>query len=146
MGDQSAYMNRKGRVAKHGVAAELLGDWRAAERDTVAAEAAATVAALTVAAGAAAEEAAMEAEAAARAAMDAALRAKDAAARAKSAAAHAAEAAQMAAVNAEGDKARADQAVTVAAHVEDEARDRFHEAEAKGFDDDSNENSAASAP
>jgi hypothetical protein len=75
---------------KHDSAAELLGDWRAAERDTVAARTAASVAALAVAAASAAEEAALEADSAARAAMDAATRAKGAAEHAKRAAAHAA--------------------------------------------------------
>jgi hypothetical protein len=39
---------------KHNSAADLLGDWRAAERDTVAAKTAASVAALAVAAASAA--------------------------------------------------------------------------------------------
>jgi hypothetical protein len=127
---------KKNSNVQHDSAAELLGDWRAAGRDTVAAEAAATVATLAVRAGAAAEEAAMEAEAAAEAAMDAAVRAKDAAERAKNAAARAAEAAQMAAVAAEGDKARAVQTVVTAETAEDKARDRFHDAEGKGFPKD----------
>jgi hypothetical protein len=95
---------------KHESAAELLGDWRAAERDTVAAKTAASVATLAVAAALAADEAVLEAESAARAAMDAATRAKSAAEHAKNAASHASEAAQIASTTAEGDKARADQA------------------------------------
>jgi hypothetical protein len=39
----------------------------------------------------------------------------------------------MAVATAEDDKARADQAVTSAGQAEGEARDRFHDAEAKGF-------------
>lgn len=118
---------------EHGSAAEFLGDWRAAERDTLAAKTAASVAALTVAAAAAAEDAAAEAESAAAAAMDAATRAKSAADHAKKAAAHAAEAAQMASSTALGDKARADQSVQTAERAEGDARDRFHDAEDQGF-------------
>jgi hypothetical protein len=118
---------------KRDSAAELLGDWRAAGRDTVAARTAASVASLAVAAALAAEEAALEADSAARAAMDAATRAKDAAGAAKRAAAHAAEAGQIAAATSEGDKARADQAVGTAELAEEAARDRFHEAQEEGF-------------
>lgn len=118
---------------EHGTAAELLGDWRAAERDSVAAAVAASVAALTVAAAAAAEEAAAEAESAASSAMDAATRATIAAEHAKLAAAHAAQAAHLAASAALGDKARADQAVETAGRAEDHARDEFHDAQDEGF-------------
>lgn len=114
-------------------AAELLGDWRAAQRDTVAARAAASVAALAEAAAAAAQEAAQETEAAAAAAMEAATRAKLAADRAKQAAAHAAEAALILTSTAEGDRAQADQAIAKAEEAENDARARFHADEKKGF-------------
>ena len=78
---------KKGAERKHDSAAELLGDWRAAERDTAAARTAVSVASLAVAAASAAEAAAAEAESAASAAMDAATRAKSAAEHAKRAAA-----------------------------------------------------------
>jgi hypothetical protein len=92
----------KGKDADHHSAAELLGDWRAAER-------------------------------AVKAALDAAERAKIAAERAKRAATQAAEAAELLATTAEGDKARANHAVVDAESAETVARDRFHEAEGKGF-------------
>lgn len=114
-------------------AAELLGDWRAAERDTAAAKSAASVAALALRAASAAGEAAREAEAAVKAALDAAERAKIAADRAKKAATQAAEAAQLLATSAESDTSRANHAVVEAESAETVARDRFHEAEGKGF-------------
>lgn len=123
----------KDKDADHHSAADLLGDWRAAERDTVAAKSAASVAALSLEAASAAGEAAHEAELAVKAALDAAERAKIAAERAKSAASQAAEAAQLLATSAEGDKARANHAVVDAESAETVARDRFHEAEEKGF-------------
>lgn len=127
----------RGKEPEHDSAAELLADWRSAGRDTVAAKSAAAVAALAVAAAAAAEEAAEETEAAARAAMEAAILAKSAAERAKQAARHAAEAALLFSVTTEGDRARADQAVTEAEHAEQGARDRFHVAQEEGFPKDS---------
>jgi len=131
--EREAVTNAKRPDREQDSAAELLGDWRAAERDTVAATMAASIATLTLAAAAAAEEAAAEAESAANAAMDAATRAKGAADHAKKAAAHAAEAAQMASTAALGDKVRADQSVDTAERAQGDARDRFHEAEGKGF-------------
>lgn len=123
----------KVRDEHHESASELLADWRSAERDSVAAHEAASVAARAVGAAADAEEAAVEAESAAREATDAAVRAKDAAERAKTAASQAAEAAQLAATTTEDDQARADQAVLQADHAEAEARDRFHAAQKEGF-------------
>lgn len=122
--------------ADHGSAAELLGEWRAAERDTVAAIGAATVADLAMKAASAAEEAATEAESAVAAAVDAADRAKVAADRAKKAATQASEAALMLAATAEGDKVRANHAVEKAVGAEEVARERFHDAENKGFPTD----------
>lgn len=117
----------------HQSAADLLGDWRAAERDTVAAKSAASVAALALKAASAAGEAAVEAEAAVKAALDAADRARVAADRAKKAATQAAEAAHLLTTTAESDKVRANHDVEEAESSETAARDRFHEAEGKGF-------------
>jgi hypothetical protein len=117
----------------HGSAAELLADWRSAKRDTVAAGQTSQVAILALAAATAAEEAAEAVEAAASAAVEAVERARAAADRARKAAARAAEAAQLAYATAEGDTARAGHAMDKAEKVEVEARDRFHEAEEKGF-------------
>jgi hypothetical protein len=124
------------RDKEHGSASELLADWRSAERDSLAAHEAASVAARAVTAAAAAEEAAVEAESAAREATDAAARAKEAAERAKTAASQAAEAAQVAATTTEEDQARADQTVVAADHAEADARDRFHKAQEGGFPKD----------
>jgi hypothetical protein len=123
----------KERDAKHESASELLAGWRSAERDSVAAHEAASVAARAVTAAAAAENAAVGAETAAREATEAAARAKEAAERARVAAAQAAEAAQLASATTEDDQARADETVVEADRAETKARDRFHEAEADGF-------------
>lgn len=122
--------------AERGSASELLADWRSAERDSVAAHEAASVAARAVTAAAAAEEAAVEAESAAREATEAAARAKEAAERAKTAASQAAEAAQFAATTTEDDQARAEQTVLDADRAEAVARDRFHVAQEEGFPKD----------
>ncbi len=126
----------KSRDAGHGSASELLADWRAAQRDSVAAHEAASVAARAATAAVAAEEAAAEAETAAREATNAAARAKEAAERAKTAATQAADAAQRAAVTTEDDQARADQSVVETEAAESEARDRFHAAQEEGFPKD----------
>lgn len=123
----------KDRDADHHSAAELLGDWRAAERDTAAAKSAASMAALALRAASAAREAATETEAAVEAALAAAERAKIAAERARTAATEAAEAALLLATRAEADETRANDAVVDAESAETVARDRFHEAEGKGF-------------
>ena len=91
---------------EHHAAGELLADWRAAERDTLAARDAAHIAALALAAAEAAEEAATEVEAAAEAAAEAVERARSAATRARRAAAEAAEAAKTALTSAQGDQVR----------------------------------------
>ena len=114
-------------------AAKLLGDWRAAGRDTIAARDAASVAAAAIATARAAEDAAVAAEEAAHGAMDAVNRAKEAAALARKAADQASQAAVMLTASSEGDQARANQAVTVAEKAEAEAATRFHAAEGKGF-------------
>ena len=127
---------RRGNVAKDRPepnAAELLGDWRAAERDTAAAKVAKTVAELALKAAEAADAAAKETERAALVALDASKSAQAAASQAKKAASHASEAATLLTAGAEGDKARASQALANAEKTETKARDRFHEAEDKGF-------------
>jgi hypothetical protein len=123
----------KDKDADHHSAADLLGDWRAAERDTAAAKSAASVADLALQAASEAGEAALETEAAVKAALEAVERAKIAADRAKRAAAQAAEAALLLTTTAEGDKTRANHAVVDAESAEEVARDRFHEAEGQGF-------------
>lgn len=119
--------------ADHHSAAELIGDWRAAERDTAAAKTVATIAGLALKTAKAAAEAATETEAAANAAQDAAERAKAAADRAKVAASHAAEAARLLGETAQVDKVEANHAVDDAEHAETAARDRYHDAESEGF-------------
>lgn len=121
----------------HDSAAELLSQWRSAERDTIAAKAAAEVATLAVSAAESAEEAASQAEAAAQVAMDAAVRARAAAEQAKSAASHVSEGSQTTTTTAEGQQARAEQDVDEAEQAEIAARDRFHGAQAEGFPKDS---------
>jgi hypothetical protein len=124
---------RKARDAEHGIAAELLGDWRSAERDTVAAKSALAVARLALKAAYSAEAAVRDAEEAVQASMGAAIRARDAADRAKKAASQAAEAAQLAAITAKGDLVRAKQAVGQSEADEAKARGRFGKAQKKGF-------------
>jgi hypothetical protein len=116
----------------HAAAADLRGDWRAAQRDTVAAKTAASVAAQAVAAAAGAEEAAQETEEAAGVATEAATRAKLAAERAKKTAGQAVESALLMAITAEGDQARADQATSLAEAAETKARERFHADQKEG--------------
>jgi hypothetical protein len=118
---------------KHESAAELLADWRAAERDTVAAGSTAKIAALALQAATAAEEAAEEVEAAANAAAEAVERARGAALKARGAAIQAAEAANLALATAEGDKVRANHQLEEAEQAEEAAADRFHAAQDKGF-------------
>ena len=114
----------------HEGAAELLSDWRGAERDTVAAKSALEVARLALKAAESAEAAVLETEVAVKASAEAAERAKAAAERAKRAASEAAQAAQLLAVTASGDLARAKQTKV----DEATARDRFQEAQDRGFE------------
>jgi hypothetical protein len=120
-----------GNEPEHGAAAELLGDWRAAGRDTVAAKAAAEVASLALEVAKGAEEAAAEAEVAANAAAEAVH--LQAATSAKRAAASASEAAHHILSTATGDKVRANHAIGEAEEAEEEAGERFHEAQRHGF-------------
>lgn len=119
-------------------AAELLRNWRAAERDKKAAEKAAKDAARAVVAASKVEEAAVS-ETAADATVDAGARAKDATGRARKAASGAVEAAHQATEMATHEKARADRAVMFFEDAEADARERFHEAQERGFQKDSDE-------
>jgi flagellar motor protein MotB len=121
---------------EHHPAAELLGDWRAAERDAAAAKAAAAVAGLALNAASAAEEAALEAEAAADAALAAATSAKVASDRARKAATQAAQAAQLLRTTAEGDKIQANHAVEETEDAEAAARAAYRDAATEGFPKD----------
>jgi len=128
-------------LEEHGSAGELLADWRTTERDTVAARSAASVAALAVAAATSAEEAAHAMEVAAEAVLDAAEHAKEAATHAKTAASQAADAARLASAAAVADKRHANDEVERAEKAEATARDRIHDAQAKGFSKESGEES-----
>ena len=112
-------------------AAELLAEWRAAGRDTVAARAASHVAEMALHAASAAEEAANEVEAAAKLALESVDKARSAASKARLAAGRASEAANILLAEAEGDKVRADYDLKVAEGAESDARDAFHGAEDK---------------
>jgi hypothetical protein len=118
-------------------AAELLAEWRAAGRDTAAAEAASEVARLALEAAQAADEAASETEAAASAAAAAVDQALKAAASAKRAAEHAANAAHILLASAEGDKVRANHDLEAAREAESKTRQEFHDSELQGFPRDS---------
>jgi hypothetical protein len=122
------------KLGKHS-AAELLGNWRAAERDLVAARANANTASL-------AEKAAHEAERAAKETSDAARLSQVAAERAAEAAHRTTEAARMTAMGAAGDRSDADAALEKAERAEAEAGDRFRDAQRHGFPQDE----AGSAP
>lgn len=117
----------------NGTAAELIADWRAAGRDTAAAKAAAEVADLALVTARTANQAASEAEVAAHMTAEAAQRALEASTSAKRAAVGASEAAQHFLSIAEGDKVRADYVVEEAEAAEEEAGDRFHKAQQRGF-------------
>jgi hypothetical protein len=121
--------------SEHGRAAELLSEWRAAERDPAGARLVESVASAAAEAAVEAESAAAKAESAAAAAMEAAAQAKDAAVLARDAARRAAEGAAMAETRAEGDEVRAGQNVADAEQAESDVRDRFHEAQRRGFRD-----------
>ena len=109
--------------------AELLAEWRAAGRDTVAARAASRVAKLALEAAIAAEHAATEVQAAAQTALESVDRARAAALKAREAARETAEAAATVLAAAEGDKVRADRDVELTELAESVARDAFHVAE-----------------
>lgn len=122
-----------GAAPREASAAELLTRWRAAERETEVAAAAASVAARAVASAQFAEEAAAHTDVAANAAMAAATRARDAAVLSKQAAGQAAAAAEELTVSAQAELANTDEQRAGAARVEEQARDDFHAAQSKGF-------------
>ena len=111
---------------KTGTAAELLGDWRAAERDAVAARDTAGVAELAASAAEEARVAATETSEAARLSSEAATRAQQSARRTS-------DAAEITAQAAKGDLTNAREALRVAGEAETAAADRYHEAEREGF-------------
>jgi hypothetical protein len=109
-----------------GSAAKLLSDWRAAERDSVAARASADVAGLASDAAERAARSALETAEAAKLALEAATRAERAAR-------ETAEAARLLATTSAEDRDAAGVEVTRTAAVEAAARDAFHEAQDAGF-------------
>ena len=109
-----------------GSAAELLGNWRAAERDRIAAEETLKVAGVAALAAAEAARAAQDTSDAARLTMEAAQKAELAARRTS-------EAAELLARSAGADKGAATEALAKSRRAESDARDVYHEAQAKGF-------------
>jgi hypothetical protein len=109
-----------------GSAADLLANWRAAERDHAAAIESAGVAAL-------ASEAAQRAAKAAHETAEAARLSLDAAQRAEHAARETAEAAEALSGVASEEQALADTALSAALTAESDARDAFQEAQRQGF-------------
>jgi hypothetical protein len=109
-----------------GSAAELLGDWRAAGRDLSAAQKTASVAALAADTADIAKVAATETDEAARMSTEAAQRAEKSARRT-------AEAAELTARLARGESVDADDALERSSTAEEEAGERFRDAQAKGF-------------
>lgn len=109
-----------------GSAADLLAEWRAAERDHAAAIESAGVAGL-------AAKAAERAAHAARETADAAKLSLEAAQRAERAARETAEAADILRAGAAKERTLADEAVTAAEAAETVARDAFHDAQRQGF-------------
>jgi chromosome segregation protein len=117
---------RANKKEKPTTAADLLAEWRAAGRDTVAAQNAVAVSKRALEVADAAEQAARETHEAADAAKQAAERAREAAAQARRSASLAAESAQLAHASAQGDAARADQVLQAAEIAEATARARFN--------------------
>jgi len=105
--------------------AELLAEWRAAERAKTAAESAVRATSQAMQAATTAGDAAAASEEAAQAALESADRARAAATKAKRAAALATEAARDASVTAEGDAARATQVADQAHVAERKAKDDY---------------------
>ena len=119
----------EGRRLGKGSAADLLAQWRAAERDRAAAIESASVASL---AAAAAERAAH----AARETADAAKLSLEAAQRAERAARETADAADVLTAAAAKERSIADEALTSAQSAETEAMDAFQDAQRHGFPKD----------
>jgi len=121
-----AMAESEGKRIGKGSAAELLANWRAAERDRAAALDTATTASLAVEAATRAAHAARETAAAARLSLEAAQRAA-------MAARETADAADVLSAAAVRERAEADEAVTSAESAEIEAKGVFHDAQRKGF-------------
>jgi hypothetical protein len=116
----------EGRRMGKGSAADLLADWRAAERDHAAAIESASVASLAAAAAERAAHAARETADAARLSMEAAQRAERAAR-------ETADAADVLSAAAGKERSIADDALTAAGAAETEAKNAFQDAQRKGF-------------
>jgi len=116
----------EGELLGKGSAAELLSNWRAAERDRIAAEETASVATLAAQAANVAATAAEETAAAARLSLEAAQRAEHAALRTS-------EAAELASKTARRDSTAADAALESSRAAEDEAKTRFQSGQSRGF-------------
>ena len=112
-----------------GSAAELLANWRAAERDHAAAIETAGVAGLAVEAAQRAAKAALETAEAARLSLDAAQRANHAAQ-------ETADAANVLSASASNEQSLADTALREAKTAESEAKDAFQDAQREGFPKD----------
>ena len=112
-----------------GSAAELLANWRAAERDHAAAIESAGVAGLAVEAAQRAAKAALETAEAARLSLDAAQRANHAAQ-------ETADAANVLSASASKEQSLADTALSEAETAEIEAKDAFQDAQREGFPKD----------
>jgi hypothetical protein len=111
---------------RRGSAAELLGNWRAAERDLVAARDSVDVGTLAATAAEVAVVAARETAEAARLGAEAAQRAQESARRT-------AEAAEMTAEAAQRDKASAEETLAQATQSETDAAAAYHEAARQDF-------------
>lgn len=114
-------------------AGELLANWRGAERDSAAAETAASLAKLVLDNAMAVEEAATATKQAADAASEASQRAIELSKQARKLAMLAAETAQMQLSEAEGSRARSNHATTAAHEIEAETRQEFLDAQSEGF-------------
>ena len=119
----------EGRRLGKGSAADLLAEWRAAERDRAAAIETAGVAGL-------AAKAAERAANAARETADAAKLSLEAAQRAEHAARETADAADILSAASAKDRTIADKALTAAEAAETLAKDAFHDAQREGFPKD----------
>lgn len=122
---------------KAGMAEELLAEWRAAERESEGARAAAGAAGLAVETADTAKAAAAESEAAVMAAAEAVERAKQASDLARSAAAQASKAAQMIHAQATNAEEQAVETVEEADADRSRAAQAFRDAQARGFRPDS---------
>ena len=122
----STLAEEEGERLGKGSAAELLSNWRAAERDRVAAEETASVAALAASAAVEAATAAQETAEAARLSLEAAQRAEHAAKRK-------ADAAELASRTARRESKAADEALEASKAAETAARAQFQDGQARKF-------------